>query len=213
LAKEDTTTLFIIGITGGTGAGKTSALRALKALGALVLDCDAIYHELLVDNTDLKNDIETRFNGVLTDGMIDRKKLGEIVFSDPTALLELNSITHKYISDEIAQRLENWSAQGGTLAAVDAIALIESGRAKKCNVVVGVTAPTETRIARIMKRDAITREQAEKRIAAQKSDSYYIENCDYMLEGKYSTSKEFEENCKEFFKKLLTDTSPSEQRP
>jgi len=195
--------MFTIGITGGTGAGKTSALRALKELGALVLDCDEIYHELIEENNELKLDLETRYCGVLINGHIDRKKLGEIVFSDPGALLDLNRITHKYVSAEIERRITEWEAQGGTVAAVDAIALIESGRAEKCDVVVGVTAPVETRIARIMKRDGITREQAENRVNAQKPESFFKENCDHMLEGKYETTKEFEEECKKFFSKLI----------
>jgi len=199
--------MYMIGITGGTGAGKTSALRALESLGALTLDCDAIYHELLAGNTELMSDLETRFAGVLNDGIIDRKRLGEIVFSDPDALSDLNRITHKYVGDELARRIAGWEAQGGNIVAIDAIALLESGRAKKCDVTVGVTAPEEFRISRIKRRDGLTSEQAEMRINAQKPDSYYIDNCDYHLENTYKTSKEFEAYCKKFFIELLTSYS------
>ena len=193
----------IIGITGGTGAGKTSALRALETLGALVLDCDAIYHELLSNNAGLKSELGARFIGVLHDGMIDRKALGAIVFGDPDALLELNAITHKYVSAEIDKRIQDWQEKGGTVAAIDAIALIESGRAKKCDIVVGITAPPEARLSRIMQRDGITREQAEMRINAQKPDAFFTENCDFVLEGNYDTSAEFEVACKEFFARFI----------
>ena len=195
--------MFTIGITGGTGSGKTLALRVLRSLGALTLDCDKIYHEILSNNADIKAELEARFNGVLQNGAIDRKRLGEIVFSDPAALKDLNAITHKYIGKEIAQRIAGWESQGGKVVAIDAIALIESGRAERCDVVVGVTAPKEIRISRIMARDKITREQAEMRINAQKPDSFYIDNCDYMLEGVHTTPKEFKDECEVFFSGLI----------
>jgi dephospho-CoA kinase len=195
--------MFTIGITGGSGAGKTSALCALASLGALALDCDAIYHELLASDTELKSELETRFNGVLRGDAVDRKRLGEIVFSDPSALRDLNAITHKYIGKELASRVAEWESRGGKIVAVDAIALIESGRAERCDVVIGVTAPRELRISRIMARDGITREQAEMRIDAQKPDSFFKESCDYLLEGVYNGSEEFEESCKKFFKKII----------
>ena len=191
--------MFTIGITGPTGAGKTSALRALKALGALVLDGDAIYHELLASSGAMRSELDARFPGILTDGAIDRKKLGGIVFADPEALLDLNAITHKYVTEETDRRLAEWAAGGGKIAAVDGIALIESGRAKKCDVVVGVISPRERRISRIVLRDGITPEQAERRINAQKPDSFYEENCGRILRNTYNTAEEFEEKCKAFF--------------
>ena len=197
--------MFIIGITGGSGSGKTSALRALESLGALALDCDAIYHELLANDTELKSELGDRFDGVLHDETIDRKRLGEIVFNDPSALLDLNAITHKYVSKEIAERLAEWESRGGKVAAIDAIALIESGRAERCDVTVGVTAPRELRISRIMARDGITRDEAEMRINAQKPDSFFKDNCNYLLEGIYDSPEEFEGVCKVFFEKLIGD--------
>ena len=195
--------MFIIGITGGTGAGKTVALQTLCSLGALALNCDAIYHELLAGCEAMKSEIDSRFAGVLINGLIDRGLLGKLVFCNPSALLDLNAITHKYISAETWRRLAEWERQGGAVAAVDAIALIESGEGSKCDVVVGIVAPKDIRITRIIERDGITREQAARRINAQKPDSFFKENCQYLLENVYNTAEEFEEKCRVFFKELI----------
>lgn len=196
----------IIGITGPTGGGKTSALRALQSLGAHVLDCDALYHELLASNADMIKALDTRFSGVVTDGVLDRKALGEIVFSDAEALEALNEITHRFVGTEVGRRLLEWERGGVWITAVDAISLIESGLGKKCDVVVGVTAPFDVRVRRIMERDGITEEYARLRIGAQKPDSFYYDNCDYVLVSDCETVEEFEEKCRAFFIRLLGGT-------
>jgi len=195
--------MYTIGITGGTGSGKTSALKALQKLGALALDCDAIYHELLRTNKQLIKELAARFEGVVNNETVDRKRLGEIVFNDKTALQDLNSITHRYVGAQLEREMADWTINGGKIIAIDAISLIESGRASKCDAVIGVTAPKETRTRRIMKRDNITKEQAEMRINAQKPDSFYQENCDFILEGNSNTPEEFEKKCIMFFEELI----------
>lgn len=188
--------MTIIGITGGTGAGKTTLLEELKSRGALVIDCDKVYHELLQTSEDMKRELGARFEGIVQNGILDRKALGKIVFSDPEALTELNTITHKYVGLEVNRRIEEWEKNGGTLVGIDAIALIVSGIHERCNIVIGVTAPTEIRARRIMEREGISRDYALLRIASQQPDSFFDENCDVILENKCETLAEFKGCCK-----------------
>ena len=189
---------MILGITGGTGCGKTTLLKEIEARGGLVLDCDAVYHELLTRDDALLSAIEARFPGVVEDGQLQRKKLGTIVFADEQALLDLNAITHGAIQAEIVRRL----SENPALAAIDAIALFEGGLAQLCDTTVAVCAPEEDRVQRLMERDHISREYARSRIRAQKSEAWFRSVCDHTLYND-GTRAEFEEKCSEFLDELV----------
>ena len=188
---------MIIGITGGTGCGKTTLLKAIEEQGGLVLDCDAIYHELLKTDEDLLSAIECRFPGVVEDGILQRKKLGALVFSDPEALADLNAITHGAVRAEVRRRL----AQGPKLAAIDAIALFEGELAPLCHVTVAVTAPFRDRVERLRKRDGISEEYAKNRIAAQHDEVWFRQRCDHILENS-GTQIQFHNKCLAFLQEL-----------
>ena len=181
---------MIIGITGGTGSGKSTLLQLIADKGGMILDCDAIYHQLLRTDAALLSSIESRFPGTVTDGVLNRKKLGAIVFDNETALLELNRITHSAVKAEILRRLE----EKPSIAAIDAIGLFEGELASICDITVAITAPVENRVKRIMARDGITEEYARSRIAAQHSDDWFTARCDYVLENA-KTYEEFQTKC------------------
>ncbi len=173
----------IVGVTGGSGSGKTTALRELQKRGALAIDCDAVYHELLETSPALMQEIEESFPGTVEDGVLLRKKLGAAVFQDPAALAQLERITHRHITREVTRRLREHAMAGGRLAALDAIELIASPLAARCDFIIGVLADREIRAARIMARDGIGRDYAMLRIDAQRPDDYFREHCDVILEN------------------------------
>lgn len=186
---------MILGITGGSGCGKTTLLQVIEAQGGLILDCDAIYHRLLREDPALLRQIEARFPGCVENGCLQRKKLGSLVFSDPQALLELNRITHAAVKREVLRLLE----AKPRLAAIDAIGLFEGGLAELCDLTVAVTAPREDRVLRLMARDGVTREYAEKRLDAQKSEEWYRSRCGFVLENNGSLP-DFQAKCLAFFR-------------
>ena len=169
--------MMIVGITGGTGCGKTTLLNLIADHGGLVLDCDAIYHELLRSDQDMLAAIDARFPGVIENGELNRKKLGSIVFADESALLDLNRITHASVNQAVVDRLKT----APKLAAIDAIGLFEGGLAELCDVTVAVTAPEEARVRRLMARDQISEDYARSRIRAQHREAWFRERCDYVL--------------------------------
>ena len=187
---------MILGITGGTGCGKTTALKAIQALGGAVLDCDAIYHRLLQTDKGLLAAIEKQFPGTVVEGALQRKVLGEIVFSDEKALEALNRITHSAVKKEVLGLLP----QDHRLVAIDAIGLFEGGLAELCKLTVAITAPRESRITRLMARDGISREYALKRIDAQRSNEEFSALCDYTLHNDKS-EEDFYGKCLGFFQK------------
>lgn len=194
--------LTVVGLTGGSGSGKTTALKVLERLGALMLDADQIYHELTVHSEPMQNELTERFGPVYRDGALDRKALAAVVFSDPEALADLNRITHKYVQDEIERRLRVHAMNGGTLAVIDAIGLLDIEAGRRATVKVAVTAPREIRVERLMRRDHISAEAACARIDAQRSDEWFRAHCDYLLCNDVDRMT-FEKTCIELFTEVL----------
>ncbi len=199
--------MTVIGITGPTGAGKTTLLREVEKLGGGVIDCDAVYHELLKRDTALQNRLEQAF-GPLRDetGAIDRKKLGTIVFSAPERLETLNAIAWEMVAARTEALVEEYRRQGSALVAIDAIALLESPIKELCELKVAVLAPAEVRVRRIMAREGISQDYAWARVKAQKPDGYFVENCDHVLVNDCETAEEFAQKAQEFLEPIYTQS-------
>lgn len=172
----------ILGITGGSGTGKTTVSKMLCERGLYVIDADIVAREIVERGRPALSEIEKEFGaGVIkADGTLDRKALADIVFKNADKLERLNKITHKYIIEDINEKL---SKLDGEWAGIDAAALIESGIADKCDKVMAVVADFDVRKERIIRRDGLTEKQAVNRLKAQKDKQFYTENADFVIEN------------------------------
>lgn len=156
---------MLIGLTGRTGSGKSSAAKIFESLGAFVADCDKVAHEVLRDEI-VKQKLCALFSSDILDksGEIDRKALGSIVFSDKEKLEKLNRVVHGAIVKKCVELCEN---SGKDICLMDGSELESSGADKLCRHIIVITADEETRLGRIMTRDNIDRDSALRRIKAQ----------------------------------------------
>lgn len=174
----------ILGLTGGSGTGKSAACTAFARLGCGVIDADATYRTLCDTCEPMLKEIQNVFGNVFsTDGKLDRKKLGAIVFADAQKLQQLNAITHPYIRQAARDAFAAYSKRGCLLCIYDAPVLFEGQMETLCDKTCAVLAARNTRIARIVARDAITEEYAALRIDAQKDNAFYRERCDYIVQN------------------------------
>ena len=197
-----TENMHIFGITGTTGSGKTSVLEAFRKKGALLLDCDRLYHDLLETSEGMLRELENRFPDAFEKGRLMRKKLASIVFHNEATLADLNAITHRYVCEDVKRQLRAHAMSGGQVAVIDAVELISSGLGALCDCTIAVLAPEAERMKRIMARDGLTEEQALERIRAQKNDAYYRENCTYTVLND-GTVEQLSEKINQIMKEVL----------
>lgn len=174
----------ILGLTGGSGAGKGAAAAYFEALGAGVVDADAVYRDLCRQNQDMLAALAAAFGPVLTpEGALDRPALARVVFSDPAALSRLNALTQPYIRAASLAAFDALQEKGCPLALYDAPTLFQTGGEALCSGVIGVIAPRDMRLARIIARDGLSPEAAAARIDAQPDDAFYRSRCDYLIDN------------------------------
>ena len=202
--------MLVIGITGPTGCGKTTLLREIEHRGGYIVDCDALYYALLAseEGAALRQELQAAFPAAFdADGTLRRKALGRLVFGDPSRMAQLNEIVFFHVGNAVRARLVHEQSAGRQLFAVDAINLFESGLAALCDTTVGVLAGRETRIARIMARDGLTREYAALRVDAQKPDSFYESHCDWILQNA-GTREQFARTADQYLTNILKGAFP-----
>lgn len=173
----------IIGLTGLTGAGKSTVAQKLMAYGCYHIDADKVAREVINNNENVKNKLKERFGDdvINADGTTNRPVLATRAFADTESTNALNTITHPAVTEEIKSIIKDMEEVGYRGVIIDAIALFESGEDSLCDYTVAVIAPIDIRLERIMKRDNITEEKALERINAQKDESFFTEKADFVL--------------------------------
>ena len=178
---------YVLGLTGPSGAGKgVVAARLQDAHGFVWIDTDAVYHELTSSPSPCLDELKAAFGeGVIRDGALCRPALAAIVFApDAKDKLELlGSITHKHVLTVTHEKVQKARQSGAVGAIIDAPLLFESGADATCTHTLAVLADKQTRLARIMARDGLSKEAAQKRLDAQKPDAYYCERADFIIEN------------------------------
>jgi len=177
--------ILIIGLTGGIATGKSTVSKTLQDLNITVIDADKIAHKVLI-REDVKQKLVNKFsNSVLdSDGNINRKKLGQIVFDDKKKLRELEEITHPKILDIIKKKIDNYDKQ--ELIVLDAPLLFETSLDEIVDETWVVYTGQETQIERLKSRDGLEREEALKRIKAQMPLAIKKEKADILIENEGS---------------------------
>lgn len=173
---------YIFGITGASGAGKSTVSELFRQNGIYVADADAAARAVVEPGMPCLLRLSEAFgSGIINaDNTLNRKKLAEIVFSDKNKLKLLNRITHSYITEYLKNEI---SASNAKIAAIDGAVIIGSPVEELCRMLVVVTADNDKRLERIMKRDKISREEAQKRINSQMSDDEYIKHGAYNIKN------------------------------
>ncbi|NLD88147.1 MAG: aminopeptidase [Clostridiales bacterium] len=206
----------IIGLTGTTGAGKSTAASILRDLGVCVLDADRIYHELLASSIEMNRELREEFPSAYVEDRLDRKSLGRLVFGSEEKLSRLNSITHRYVMLTIEERLCSLESNGCEFVVIDAPLLFESGADKLCRATIGITAQKEVRLSRILARDNISEEYALQRIESQPDEEFYSSRCTYMVENnstEHSLRERIEEIIKDIEDKGARDMDTTKKNP
>lgn len=165
----------VVGLTGQTGAGKTTVSDALRNEDFFVIDADLVARQVVEAGSNCIMDIVLAFGCQFLNenGTLNRRRLGREVFGNKKKLKKLNSIMFPYIIDAIKQEIEKGKKAGSTVIVLDAPTLFESGADTFCDIVVSVIASEPIRLHRIMSRDSLNEVEALNRIHAQHNDEYY----------------------------------------
>lgn len=199
--------VMVVGLTGQTGAGKSTVSKTFAENGFSVINADNIARIVVEKGTKCLAEIQDVFgsNVINSDGTLDRKALASIVFSDKKKLEMLNSITYPYITGEILKEIRRHSCRGEKLILLDAPTLFESRADDFCELIISVVADQDMREERIIQRDCLTADEARKRMNSQLDEDFFVKHSDYIITNDQSIdilheiSKEVSDKIKDYY--------------
>ncbi len=174
---------IVVGLTGQTGAGKSTVSEIFVRHGFMLIDADKISHEVVEPGMPCLAEIFDYFGEAVrnSDGSLNRKALAKIVFTDKKKLESLNSICYPFITEEIFRKINQFAEQECHFILLDAPTLFESRASDFCDMIISVVANPEIRCARIMARDTMTEQAARERMNAQLDETFFIQHSDYVI--------------------------------
>lgn len=174
---------FIIGLTGQSGAGKTTVCKQFSSEGFGIINCDEVARECMTDASSCVRELSKAFPSCVDEKLsLDRKGISQLIFSNSDMLKRFDDIVYPHINELIDKALCEMSGKYEYIV-LDAPTLFEAGADKKCDVIIGVVANEDIRLERIVKRDNISRELALKRFKSQQSTEFIKKHCDYIIEN------------------------------
>lgn len=177
--------VMVVGLTGQTGAGKTTVCNVFVKNGFAVIDADKVARYVVEKGKPCLDELADMFGNDILDenGCLKRRELGAIVFSDKSKLEIMNSICYPYIAGEILERIRNFSENNQKLILLDAPTLFESRTDDFCEIIISVISKRENRIQRIIKRDGLSRHEAVNRINSQHDEDFFIKNSEFVIKN------------------------------
>ncbi len=193
----------VIGLTGQSGAGKTTVCKVFEESGFAIINADKIARAVMEKGMPCLSEVAECFGMAILrhDGSLDRQKLADTVFRCEEKLKQLNAITHPYITAEILNMINKYGGDGRRYVLLDAPTLFESRADDFCDLIISVTAPEAVRAERIARRDGLTSEQIAERFSSQHTEEFFIAHSDFIIKNR-GTVPELIEKAKEVAEKI-----------
>lgn len=198
--------VIIAGLTGQSGAGKTTVSRVFEQEGFGVINCDIIARKAVEPGTECTRELSEKFPALFESGILNRRKAAELLFSDRELLDSYNAVIFPHINRLIETECKRLADSGYKYILLDAPTLFEAGADSLCDLVISCTAKESVRLARITSRDGISEELARERFSSQRGEDFFRRHSDFVIENN-GDKKTAENAAKDIIKQIKGRTN------